>query len=170
MTVKGSLTSGTSAVAGAAVSVTRSGCSSTWTAAATTAADGSWAVTDQGVPGGICTWEASYAESSTHASSSATASTSVALQESRLTLSAVRGTGSTKKQVTLTAQLTGGSTNRTVVLTAQTANGGEVVIASAAVDSTGRVTATHTPRGTTTYRARYSGDAFFTSATAEKVL
>lgn len=91
------------------------------------------------------------------------------LRANSLTLSVVRGTGEASKLVLVTAQLTGGSTNRTVTLTAQPVGGTEVVLADRPVDSSGVLTATYTPKKTTTYRATYSGDALWAPASAERL-
>ncbi len=53
---------------------------------------------------------------------------------------------------------------------ARPAGGAEVVLVRAAVDSTGKLTATYTSRTTTTYRATYSGDAYFAPTAAERTL
>ncbi len=119
VTVAGRLSSGTAAVGGATVSVTRTGCSTTsWSDKAVTVADGSWAVADPAAPGGTCTYAASYAGSSTHASSRASTSTAVSFRTTDLTLSVVRGTGSAKKYAYVTAKLGGWHSNRTVTITA----------------------------------------------------
>lgn len=89
------------------------------------------------------------------------------LRTPELTLSVVRGTGSTKKVAYVTGQLGATHTNRTLMITAQPSNGAEVVLASGTVDSAGRLTVSYTPKTTTTYRVKLTGDAWY--ATAERV-
>jgi hypothetical protein len=159
VTVGGALTSSTAAVGGATVSVTRTGCSSTsWSGKTVTAGDGSWSVVDPAAPGGTCTYAASYAGSSTHASARMAASTSVSFRTTDLTLSVVRGTGSAKKYAYVTAQLAAWHNGKTLTITAQPSGGAEVVLASGPVDASGKLTATYQPKTTTTYRVTYAGD------------
>ncbi len=168
VTVAGALSSGGAAVSLTTVSVTRTGCSTGWSASVRTAADGSWSFVDEGVPGGTCTYSAAYAGSSTYASASGSTSTSVSLRPADLALSVVRGTGSAKKYAYVTAKLGGWHSNRTVTITAQPSGGVETVLASGAVDRTGTLTATYSPKTTTTYRVRYTGDDWYAPGLAER--
>ncbi len=62
--VRGTLSAGTAAVAGASVWVVRSGCSTgAWSASVVTAADRSWITSDPSPPVGSCTYTASYSGS-----------------------------------------------------------------------------------------------------------
>ena len=134
--VRGRLWTATAAVTGAAVSVSRSGCSqATWMASAVTTLDGTWSVSDPAPPVGICRYTASYAGGGGYAPSTASTSVPVSLRATELTLSVVRGTGSTKKLAYVTAHLGGWYTNRTVTITAQPAGRAEVTLASGAVDA-----------------------------------
>ena len=167
LTVRGVLTTGTAALAGAPVSVLRAGCSpGDWDGKAVTAADGSWSVEDPAAPVGTCTYRASYAGDRLHAAATASATTTVSLRTTTLTVAVTRGTGSTKKLAYVTGQLGAWHTNRTLTITAQPTGGQEVVLASGAVDSSGRLTATYTPKTTTTYRVKYAGDDWYAPATA----
>ena len=167
LTVRGGLTSGSGAVVGAPVHVLRSGCSGTsWSASAVTAADGTWSVVDPEAASGTCTYRASFQGSSTHVAATASVSVPVSLRTTDLTLSLLRGTGSAKKSVIITGQLGAWHVNRTLTITVQPASGPETFLASGTVDSTGRFTATYTPRTTTTYRVKYTGDDWYAPATA----
>jgi hypothetical protein len=169
LTVRGGLTSGSAPVVGAPVQVTRLGCSSTpWSAAGLTAGDGTWSLVDAAPPAGTCTYRASYAGSGTYASSSQSTSTVVALRDAGVTVAVVRGTGSAKKSVTVTGRLGGWHVNRTLTITAQPSGGAETVLASGTVDSAGTFTAAFTPRTTTTYRVKYTGDDWYAAATATR--
>lgn len=142
--------------------MSRSGCTQTaWTASAATTLDGTWSVTDPAPPVGTYRYTASYAGGGGFAPSTASTSVPVSLRATELTLSVVRGTGSTKKLAYVTAHLGGWHTNRTVTITAQPSGGAEITLASGPVDAAGNVTATYQPRTTTTYRARYAGDDWY---------
>ena len=167
--IGGRLASATAAVAGATVSVSRSGCTQTaWTGSAVTAADDGWWVTDPAPSVGTCTYRATYAGGGGYAPSSASTSVLVSLRATELTLAVVRGTGSTKKLAYVTAHLGGWHTNRSVTITAQPTGGAEVTLASGAVDAAGNLTATYQPRTTTTYRARYAGDDWYAAAVVQR--
>ena len=167
--IGGRLGSATAAAAGANVSVSRSGCTQTaWTASAATTLDGTWSVTDPAPPVGTCRYTASYAGGGGFAPSTASTSVPVSLRATELTLSVVRGTGSTEKLAYVTEHLGGWHTNRTVTITAQPVGGAEVTLASGPVDAAGNLTATYQPRTTTTYRARYAGDNWYAAAVAQR--
>ena len=165
--MRGTLAAGGSPVTGATVSVLRAGCSTTgWQAAAVTTPNGAWSVTDPAAPGGTCTYRASYSGDGTRASATASVPVAVAFRTTDLTVSVVRGTGSTKKLVTITGQLGATFKNRTVTVTAQPSGGTEAFVASGTVDGSGRFSATYAPRSTTTYRVKFAGDDWYAAATA----
>lgn len=166
----GTLVAGSSVVSGATVTVTRSGCgASTWSGSNTTTPNGAWSVTDPAPPAGTCTYKAAYAGGAGFAPSTASTSATVALRPAELSLSVVRGTGSAKKFVTVTGNLTAWRTNKTITLTAQPTGGAEVTLASGPVDSFGNLRATYQPpRGTVTYRVRYTGDEWYAAGFAER--
>ncbi len=169
LTVGGLLSTAAAAVAGARVLVLRNGCGPTgWQASTLTAADGRWSLVDPEPNGGTCSYTASYAGSVGTASAQAKASSVVALRPADLTLTAVRGTGSTKKLTYVTARLAAWRTNRTVAISAQSGSGPEVTLLTGAVDASGQLTVTHAPRTTTTYRVRYAGDEWYAGATASR--
>jgi hypothetical protein len=171
LAVSGRLSSGTAGVSGATVSVARSGCTATgWSGTAMTTADGSWSVTDPAPPAGTCTYRAAFAGTATVGRAEASASATVAHRQTTLTMSLVRGTGSAKKTVLVTGQLGPTSTNRTLTITAQAGGGAEVALVTAGrVDGSGRLTVSHTPKGATTYRVRFTGDAWYAPVTVEAV-
>lgn len=167
--VRGTLVAEESALPGAAVTVLRAGCSTTgWQGSAVTAADGSWSVTDPAAPGGTCTYRASYGGDGTKAAASTSVSAAVAFRTPELTVSVVRGTGSTKKLVHITGQLGATYRNRTLIITAQPVGGPEAFVASGTVDSAGRFAATYTPRTTTTYRVKFTGDDWYAARVADR--
>ncbi len=94
----------------------------------------------------------------------------MALRTTGLTMSLARGTGGAKKTVLVTGKLGTTLTNRTLRITAQSAGGAEVVLAPAAVvDAEGRATVSFTPKGTTTYRVTFTGDAWYAPAAVAQV-
>ncbi|MDQ3611116.1 MAG: hypothetical protein M4D85_05820 [Actinomycetota bacterium] len=171
VSVAGTLSAGSDAVAGATVTVTRSGCGAdTWSGSNSTTPNGAWSVTDPAPPVGTCTYKAVHQGAGGYGPSTASTSATVALRPAELALSVVRGTGSTKKYVTVTGNLAAWRSNRTITLTAQPTGGVEVTLASGPVDSSGTLRATYQPpRGTVTYRVRYAGDEWYASGVAERV-
>jgi hypothetical protein len=166
LALRGALSTGTAGLPGAAVTVNRSGCSTgVWSASTVTAADGTWSATDSAAPVGSCTYTAVYSGSDRHDASRASATTQVDLRTPALSMAVVRGAGSAKKTAYVTAQLGATLSNRTLTVTAQPSGGAEVTLASAAVDSAGRLTASYTPRTTTTYRVTFAGDAWYAPRT-----
>lgn len=169
--LRGTVASMGAVLAGARVDITRGGCSTlAWQTSVTTGADGQWAARNLDLPEGNCTYTATYAGDSSHLGSSTTVLVSVVRRDAGLTLSVVRGTGRNKKYVFVTGHLGGGYTNRTITLTAQSGGRAEVVLATGTVDANGNLTARHQTRTTTTYRAKYDGDARYLPATVEQVL
>jgi hypothetical protein len=169
VTVNGILSAGTSPVSGAGISVFRSGCTTSGsTLTATTTPNGAWSVTDF-PPVGSCTYTASYAGGNGYNAATASTQTVVSKRATDLTLAVARGTGSSKKLYTVTAHLGVTHTNRTVTITA-TSGGTTTTLASGSVDSAGNLTATYQPKTTTTYRATFSGDDWYLSATAERTV
>jgi hypothetical protein len=153
---------------GATVSVARTGCSTTgWSDKTVTAADGSWSVIDPAAPGGACSHSAAYAGTSTYGSSTARTSVQVAFRTTDLTLTVVRGTGSTKKYAYVTGHLGAWHNGKTLRITAQPTGGTEILLASGTVDSAGKLTATYQPKTTTTYRVTYAGNDWYAAAESE---
>lgn len=167
LTVDGALMSG-APVVGAAVAVVRSGCVGDWRSTATTAADGTWSVTDPAPPAGSCAYAASYTGSEDLAAARAQASVAVAARTVQLGLEIVRGTGSSKKYVTVTGRLPAYHVNKTLELTAQPVGGVEVLLVRGDVDATGVLSVRHQPKTTTTYRVRYAGDDWYAKTVTEK--
>lgn len=160
--VTGQLTSAGTALPGAAVQVTRSGCTDVrWRGTATTGAEGRWSVSDPAPPVGTCTYRAVAPGRAAYATSRAADSTSVVRRPAALTLSVVRGTGDHRRYVYVTGQLGAWHTNRTVTLTARPSGGTTVVLARGVVDSRGTLRARYRPRTTTTYRLTYAGDGWY---------
>ena len=168
--LSGTLAAGGGLLAGATVSVARAGCSSTgWQASAVTTPNGSWSVTDPAAPGGTCTYRATYAGDGTRAAAANSVPAAVSFRTTDLSLSVARGTGSSKKLAHVTAQLGAWHTGKTLRITAQPTGGAEVLLATGTVDSAGRLTATYSPKTTTTYRVTYAGDDWYAPAQAERL-
>ena len=169
VTVTGRLTAGGTGLAGATVTVIRSGCTTAgWSALVTTAADGSWSAPDPSPPLGACSYRAAFAGTDVHLRSAALTGTTVAKRDTSVAVTLVRGTGSSKKLVHVTGSLSAWHSDRTLVITAQPSGGAEVTLARGPVSSAGTLTATYQPRTTTTYRVKYAGDDWYRPTAAER--
>ncbi len=169
--VAGRLTASGTPVPDAAVSVTRSGCTTTtttWRGGASTSATGTWAVWDPAPPRGTCTYRATYRGRDGYAGATATDATTVVRRPARLSLALTRGTGELRGHVLLKGHLDAWRTNRTLTLTAQRIGGREVVVARGPVTRYGNLRASYRPRGTTTYRVRYAGDDWYRPGTVRR--
>lgn len=167
ITISGLLALSTGAPpAGTTITVTRTEAGSSAAPATfttTTAADGSFTVSDTALPVGTYTYTASYAGDSATAAATGSQVVTVALSPSALTLSGP-GTVLTGTSVTLTGNLTVAGTPAAgaSVTVRRTNPGGSVTsLASQQTDANGAFSVTDTPpaNGTYTYTASYAGDA-----------
>ena len=169
VTVTGRLTAGGSGLAGARVTVTRSGCTTTaWSRTATTAADGSWSTQDLAPPLGGCSYRAEFFTTTTHLRSAALSGTTVVKRDATVGVTLARGTGSAKKFVYVTGSLAAWHNSRTLTITAHPVGGAEVTLATGPVSDTGTLTVRYQPKTTTTYRVKYAGDDWYKPAIAER--
>lgn|GEM_PF-1323028 len=166
--VSGGLASGQTALAGGAVTVRRScnGLNAVIVGTVLTGTGGSYAVSDS-PPEGSCAYWASFAGDSAYAAAtSASVAVTVQRRVTSLTISQVRGTGSTRKTVTITAHLGTTHVNRVVTIIATPSGGASVTLASGTVNANGNLVATYQPKTTTTYTATFAGDDWYRPATA----
>jgi hypothetical protein len=70
------------------------------------------------------------------------------------------------KKVTVTATLGAPHANRTLIIYAQPKGGARKVIKHATVNSKGRLSVVYTVRANTTFTVTFSGDSWYTSASA----
>ena len=173
VTVSGSLTSGQTPLGSREVTVQRTGCGGSSAAVAlgtaVTGSNGSYTVTDN-PPKGTCRYDASFAGDGTYAAARATVSVTVQLQFTSLSITATRGTGSSKKSVTVTAHLGTTHVGRLVTITATPSGGTPVTIVSGSVNGSGDLVGIYQPRATTTYTATFGGDDWYLPATAQVTL
>ena len=152
----------------ATVTVRRSGCGTSWTAAGTTTPNGAWSVTDAAPPVGTCTYSASYAGSSSNAPATVTGTTTVSLRPTALTAAAASGLAGSPLAVSGvlssgTAAVVGGRVS--VVRSGCTATTWAGT-ATTAADGSWSATDPAPPGGTCTYRATSAATATDASASA----
>ncbi|BBH65265.1 hypothetical protein ACTI_19500 [Actinoplanes sp. OR16] len=164
LTVTGSLTASLPLPAGTPVTVTRTDLESPSgrsLGTRTTAADGSFSITDTPPAGGTVTYRVSYAGDGTHSAVTAVRSVAVSRTTPALSLSNNGKTYAYGKTVTFTARLGGTYKNRTVELWADPAGGdqGRRLLKRAVVDKSGQVSASVRLTRNTTVSAVFTGDA-----------
>jgi Carboxypeptidase regulatory-like domain len=166
VTLQGTLTAA-SPLAGATVTVTRTGPGGTKTLTATTNSGGSFTLTDIPPAAGSYTYTASFAGNATVSPATATLRVTVSLLSASLTVSATPGTANYGGLVRVTAHLGTTDTNRTVEILAQ-ARGASASnrLANAKVNSSGNVTVSGRLARTTTFTAVFLGDAKYAARSA----
>ncbi|MGD0705991.1 MAG: hypothetical protein ABSA02_39680 [Trebonia sp.] len=169
VTLKGKLTlNNVPAPAGVPVRITRvrSGSKADGaTLTAKTAAGGTFTVTNIPPTTGTYVYDASY--SSNHyvpASHSVTVKITAAKPALKLAVSAK--TVSPGHKVTVTATLGAPHANRTLVIYAQPKGGKKTVIKRATINSKGQLAVVYTVRANTTFTVTFTGDSWYTSASA----
>ena len=175
VTVNGGLQSYQTAVAGAPITITRTeagSAASPEVLTATTAADGSFTLTDAPTTAGTYTYTAGYAGTATQAPATATFKVDVTLVGSALTLTAPSSSAAVGHAYTLAGTLRVGGgypTAGTPVTITRTAAGSTAAkVFTAATGADGAFTLTDNPgaAGTYAYAASYPGGAGIEPATA----
>ena len=171
--VKGKLTlNGVNAPAGLTVKITRQRSGSKLdgaTLTAKTAPGGDFTVKDTPPATGTYIYTASYANSAyAPAAHSVTVKVIAAKPTLRLAVSAksVRS----GRNVTVTATLVAAHANRTLTIYAQPQGGARKVIKRATINSKGQLTVVYTIRANTTFTVAFSGDTWYTAASASAVV
>ena len=167
VTLTGSLTlGGVAAPAGTAVTVTRTvagGAGKTFNLS--TAADGSYTLTDTPPALGQYTYTASYSGDSSTASATASRSVNVTLNPTSLTVSTGAAVYTYKPTITVTAHLGTTGSNRTVSIYAQPAGGSKKLLKTGTVDASGNLAVRYTAPHNTTFSAVFTGDQDYAPAT-----
>jgi hypothetical protein len=169
VTLKGKLTlNGAPAPAGVPVTISRQVSSGKGTSAALTArtvTGGTFTVADLPPAYGNYAYLASYTNSSyTPASHSVLVHVTIGKPALKLTVSATSVRPGTK--VTITAALGDPHANRTLTIYAQPKGGTKKEIAHATVNSKGQLVVVYKVTGSTTFTVTFSGDTWYTSASA----
>jgi hypothetical protein len=174
VTLNGRLThDGASAPAGATVKVYRrvSGSSvNSATLTATTAADGTFTVTDTPPGRGAYSYVAQYAGTSFYASASDSYLVHVAALKPALKLAVSAGSVKPGRSVTVTATLGATHANRTLIIYAQIKGGRRKLIRRATVNSKGQLRIVYTIKVNTTFSVAFSGDSWYSPASATAVV
>ena len=170
VTLTGSLTlGGAAAAAGTAVTISRSETGSTTVKDfnVTTAAGGSFSLTDTPPGAGQFTYTASYAGTPTTAPATAEQTVSVALTPTSLTVTASPSTATYEPTIHVTAHLGKTGTNRTVSIYAETSGStSRKLLKTAKVNASGNLAVSYRAAHSTTFTADFAGDADYASATA----
>ena len=152
--------------AGAPITITRTaGDGMTATFHATTAADGTFTLTDTPPALGTYTYQASYAGSATSTASTASQTVTVTTIPTSLTLTTPSAVLTYQPTFTVTANLGPTDTNRTVSIYAQPAGGTKTLLKTGTVDASGNLAVSYTAPQNTTFTAVFSGDADYAPAT-----
>jgi Carboxypeptidase regulatory-like domain len=171
LTGKLSLPSG-APVADAAIAMTRSvsgGTSKTF--AVTTAADGTYSLTDAPPAVGTYTYTASYAGNSTTAAATASTTVNVTGLPASLTVTTKSAVFTYKPAVQVTAHLGTTHGNRKVSIYAQAVGRtARTLLKTGTVNSSGKLTVTYAAAHSTTFSAVFSGDDRYASKTATHVI
>jgi hypothetical protein len=170
VTLSGKLTlNGAAAKAGTAVKIYRRVAGSSVNSAtltATTKAGGAFTATNLPPGSGSYDYVASYPGSGVYKSASSSVLVHVTAVKPTLKLKISAGTVKPGGKVTVTATLGTWHTNRTLVIYAQPKGGKKTVIKRATVNSKGQLSVGYTVRANTTFTVTFSGDTWYTSASA----
>lgn len=174
LTLTGKLTlgSGTTPPAGTPITVTRSVTGGTdKTFALSTAADGSFALTDTPPAVGQYTYTASYSGSTTTAPATASHTVNVTRLPTSLTVTTPSTTYTYKPTVPVTAHLGTTYSNRTVSIYAQPfGSTTRTLLKTGTVNSSGNLTVSYAAAHSTTFSAVFSGDTYYAPTTATHVI
>jgi len=169
----GSLTvgSGTEPPAGTPISITRSETGSTAVRdfSVSTAADGSFSLSDAPPGAGQYTYTASYAGSATTAAASASFTLTLTLAVTSLSITASPHTATYEPTVRVIAHLGATDTNRTVSIYAEIVGTySRRLVETGKVNASGDLVFSERLRHSTTFTAVFSGDAAYAAATASR--
>lgn len=162
--------SGTVPPAGTPISITRSqaGTTSVQDFSVTTAADGSFSLTDTPPGGGQYTYTASYAGTATTAPATASVTVTVSPAVTSLSLTASPHSATYEPTVRVTAHLGASGTDRTVSIYAETLGGfARKLVKTGRVNASGDLVVSERLPHSTTFTAVFAGDADYTAATAK---
>jgi hypothetical protein len=169
VTVKGELTlGGAAAPVGVTVKIYRKRSGSSTTSATLTArtvTGGTFTATNVPPASGSWVYDASYTGSG-YASASHSVTVHVTAAKPALRLAVSATSVRPGKKVTVTATLGAPHANRTLIIYAQPKGGARKVIKHATVNSKGRLSVVYTVRANTTFTVTFSGDSWYTSASA----
>jgi hypothetical protein len=169
LSLAGTLTGSTGAPlpAGTPIAITRSAADGTAaTFNVTTAADGSFTLTDTPPALGTYSYTASYGGSAASTASSASQTVTVTRIPTSLTLTTPSAVLAYQPTFSVTAHLGTTDTNRTVSIYAQPDGGGTAtLLKTATVDATGNLTVSYTAPHSTTFTAVFAGDADYAPVT-----
>jgi hypothetical protein len=169
VTLKGKLTlNGATAPAGVAVRIsrTRSGRpADAATLTAKTVSGGVFTITDVPPATGTYVYDASYS-SSAYASSSHAVTVKVTAVKPNLRLAVSAKSVRPGAKVTVTATLGAPHANRTLAIYAQIKGGGRKLMKRATINSRGQLSIVYTMRVNTTFTVIFTGDTWYTSASA----
>lgn len=170
VTLTGSLSiAGSAAPAGTTITISRSKAGSTTVKdfTVTTAADGSFGLTDTPPGTGTYTYSADYGGSATVAPATASQTVTVTGKPTSLSLTASPATATYEPAVKVTAHLGATSTNRTVSIYAETSGStAKKLLTTGKVNSSGDLTVSYRAAHSTTFTADFAGDAEYAPATA----
>jgi hypothetical protein len=169
VTLHGKLTlNGAAAPAGVAVKITRvrSGKpADAATLSAKTVAGGAFTVTNVPPATGTYVYDASFSNSA-YSPSSRSVTVKVIAAKPTLRLATSAKSVSPGRNVTVTATLVAPHTNRTLDIYAQAQGGSRKLVKFGAVNSKGQLSLAYTIRANTTFTVTFSGDTWYTSASA----
>ena len=170
VTISGTLTlNGATAPKGTTVKIYRRVAGSSVNSATlttTTSAAGTYSTTNVPPAHGSYDYVADYPGSSNYEPASAQALVHVNAVKPALKLSLSAGTVKPGRKVTVTATLGAWHTNRTLVVDAQPKGSGKKVIERGTINARGQLSVSYTVRANTTFTVTYSGDGWYTSASA----
>jgi hypothetical protein len=169
VTLKGKLTlNNAAAPAGVTVKITRvrSGSKADGaTLSAKTVAGGTFTLTNVPPTTGTYVYDASYSNS-LYVPSSRSVSVKITAAKPALKLAASAKTVRPGRHVTVTATLGAPHVNRTLAIYAQPKGGAKKLIKRATINSKGQLAVVYTIRANTTFTVTFSGDTWYTSASA----
>ncbi len=164
VTIDGTLrTTGASPVAGATISVSRTGPGGTAKLTETTGADGSYSVTDTPPSAGTFTYTASYAGDASVAPATATGTVTVSKMAPGLSMSVTPTAATYRPVVHITVHLGTANGDKTVSVYAKPAGATrQALLKTGTVSSTGTMSLTFPTTYNTTFSAVFAGDASYT--------
>jgi hypothetical protein len=170
VTLRGKLTlNGVNAPAGVTVKINRRRSGNPVDAAtltAKTAAGGGFTVTNIPPATGTYVYAASYASGGTYASAGHSVTVKITAAKPTLRLAVSAKSVRPGRNVTVTATLVAPHTNRTLTIYAQPQGGAKKAIKRATINSKGQLTVVYTVRANTTFTVTFTGDTWYTSASA----
>ena len=170
VTLKGKLTlANAAAPAGATVKITRvrSGSKADGaTLSAKTVKGGAFTITNVPPTTGTYVYNASYSNAGNYASSSHSVTVKITAAKPTLRLAVSAKSVKPGRSVTVTATLVAPHVNRTLNIYAQPKGGAKKLIKHANLNSKGQVIVVHTVNANTTFTVTFSGDSWYTAATA----